>query len=66
MATDYDAPRKSEEELSEDSLQELQARRSAKSSGVVDEVETEAAAGGGPHAAGSRSDGAGSSAASPS
>jgi hypothetical protein len=45
MATDYDAPRKSEEELSEDSLQELQARRSDKSSGVVDEDETEAAEG---------------------
>ncbi len=45
MATDYDAPRKSEEELSEDSIQELQARRSDKSSGVVDEDETEAAEG---------------------
>ena len=37
MATDYDAPRKTEEDLSEDSLQELQARRSDKNSGVVDE-----------------------------
>ena len=45
MATDYDAPRKSEEDLSEDSIQELQARRSDKSSGVVDEDETEAAEG---------------------
>ncbi|WP_159808707.1 DUF4193 domain-containing protein [Cellulomonas citrea] len=45
MATDYDAPRKTEEELSEDSLQELQARRSDKNSGVVDEDETEAAEG---------------------
>ena len=43
MATDYDAPRKTEEDLSEDSLQELQARRSDKNSGVVDEDETEAA-----------------------
>jgi hypothetical protein len=45
MATDYDAPRKTEEDLSEDSLQELQARRSDKNSGVVDEDETEAAEG---------------------
>ena len=43
MATDYDAPRKTEEDLSEDSLEELKARRSDKSSGVVDEDETEAA-----------------------
>ncbi|MBN9375026.1 MAG: DUF4193 family protein, partial [Cellulomonas sp.] len=41
MATDYDAPRKLEEDLTEDSLQELQARRSDKNSGVVDEDETE-------------------------
>ena len=45
MATDYDAPRKTDEDLSEDSLQELQARRSDKNSGVVDEDETEAAEG---------------------
>ena len=45
MATDYDAPRKTEEDLSEDSLEELKARRSDKSSGVVDEDETEAAEG---------------------
>lgn len=45
MATDYDAPRKTDEDLSEDSLQELQARRSDKASGVVDEDETEAAEG---------------------
>lgn len=45
MATDYDAPRKNDEELGEDSIQELQARRSDKTSGVVDEDETEAAEG---------------------
>ncbi|MPV49418.1 MULTISPECIES: DUF4193 domain-containing protein [unclassified Pseudactinotalea] len=45
MATDYDAPRKTEEDLSEDSLEELKARRSDQQSGVVDEDETEAAEG---------------------
>src|SRR5699024_10928562 len=45
MATDYDAPRKTEEDLSEDSIEELKARRSDKSSGVVDEDEAEAAEG---------------------
>jgi len=45
MATDYDAPLKTEEDLSEDSLEELKARRSDKRSGVVDEDETEAAEG---------------------
>lgn len=30
MATDYDAPRKSDEEMSEDSLEELKSRRSDK------------------------------------
>ena len=45
MATDYDAPRKNEEDISEDSIEELKARRSDKSSGVVDEDETEAAEG---------------------
>ena len=43
MATDYDAPRKTEEELSEDSLEELKARRLDKNSGKVDEDEAEAA-----------------------
>ena len=42
MATDYDAPRKTEEE-SEDSLEELKARRHDKNSGKVDEDEAEAA-----------------------
>ena len=45
MATDYDAPRKTDEELNEDSLEALQARRADKNSGVVDEDETEAAEG---------------------
>ena len=45
MATDYDAPRKTEDELNEDSIEELKARRADKSSGVVDEDETEAAEG---------------------
>ena|SRR5690554_3921373 len=45
MATDYDAPRKTDEELNEDSLEALQARRVDKNSGVVDEDETEAAEG---------------------
>lgn len=43
MATDYDAPRKTEEELNEDSLEELKARRLDKNSGKVDEDEVEAA-----------------------
>jgi hypothetical protein len=45
MATDYDAPRKTDEELSEDSLEELKARRAEKASAAVDEDETEAAEG---------------------
>lgn len=45
MATDYDAPRKTEEDISEDSIEELKARRSDKSSGSVDEDEIEAAEG---------------------
>ncbi|SNR54320.1 protein of unknown function [Haloechinothrix alba] len=37
MATDYDAPRRSEaEEVAEDSLEELKARRNETQSGVVD------------------------------
>ncbi len=43
MATDYDAPRKSEEELSEDSIEELKSRRGDVGSNDVDEDETEAA-----------------------
>ncbi len=43
MATDYDTPRTTDEDAEQDSIQELQARRSDKSSGVVDQDETEAA-----------------------
>ena len=43
MATDYDAPRKTDEDLSEDSLEELKSRRNDKNSGKVDEDEVEAA-----------------------
>src|SRR5690625_2460037 len=43
MATDYDAPRKNDDELSEDSLEELQARRAEKTSNVVDQDEADAA-----------------------
>ena len=42
MATDYDAPRKTDEELSEDSLEELQGRVKT-AAGGVDEDETEIA-----------------------
>ncbi len=42
MATDYDAPRKTDEE-SEDSIEELKTRRNDKNSGKVDEDEVEAA-----------------------
>ena len=45
MATDYDAPRKTDDELNEDSLEELKARRNDKSSGSVDVDETEQAEG---------------------
>jgi len=43
MATDYDAPRKTDEDLSEDSLEELKNRRIDKSSGMVDVDETDLA-----------------------
>lgn len=33
MATDYDAPRKTDEELSENSLEELKSRRADQNSG---------------------------------
>ena len=42
MATDYDAPRKTDEEMSEDSLEELQGRVKT-AAGGVDEDETEIA-----------------------
>jgi hypothetical protein len=44
MATDYDAPRRTEtDEVSEDSLEELTARRNEVQSAVVDVDETESA-----------------------
>lgn len=43
MATDYDAPRKTEEDQSEESIEELKARRHEKNSGKVDQDEAEAA-----------------------
>lgn len=43
MATDYDAPRKTDEEMSEDSIEELKTRRNDQKSGAVDEDEVEAA-----------------------
>ena len=43
VATDYDTPRKTDEELAEDSLEELKARRVDASSGAVDADEAEAA-----------------------
>lgn len=45
MATDYDAPRKTDDDISEDSIEELKARRSEGQSSVVDEDEAEAAEG---------------------
>ncbi|OKL54882.1 dUTPase [Bowdeniella nasicola] len=45
MATDYDAPRKNDDELNESSLEELKARRGEANSASVDEDETEAAEG---------------------
>ncbi|GAA4765142.1 DUF4193 domain-containing protein [Citricoccus nitrophenolicus] len=45
MATDYDAPRKNEDELNESSIEELKNRRTDTQSAVVDEDETEAAEG---------------------
>lgn len=45
MATDYDAPRKNDDDVAEDSLEELQSRRNDSSSAAVDEDENEAAEG---------------------
>lgn len=45
MATDYDAPRKQDEELKADSLDELASRRSDNQSNSVDVDEAEAADG---------------------
>ncbi len=43
MATDYDAPRKTDDEVSEDSLEELKTRRLDTSSSAVDVDEAELA-----------------------
>ena len=43
MATDYDSPRKTDEELHEESLEELKARRADAKSGQVDVDEEEEA-----------------------
>ena len=43
MATDSDAPRKTDDELNEDSIEELKSRRVDKSSGIVDVDEAELA-----------------------
>src|SRR3954464_10279885 len=43
MATDYDAPRRDEVDLGEDSLEELKARRADSQSGSVDVDEVEGA-----------------------
>ncbi|GAA2005974.1 DUF4193 domain-containing protein [Brevibacterium samyangense] len=43
MATDYDAPRKQDEELKSDSIEELKAQRNQKQASQVDEDEAVAA-----------------------
>ena len=43
MATDYDAPRKTDDELAEDSLEELKAQRANKAGSSVDVAEVELA-----------------------
>jgi hypothetical protein len=43
MATDYDTPRKTDEELNEESIEELKARRADAQSGQVDIDEAELA-----------------------
>ena len=43
MATDYDAPRKNDDDVNEDSIEELKSRRTDKSSGSVDVDETDRA-----------------------
>ena len=45
MATDYDAPRKTDDELNEDSIEELKARRVDSRTSSVDVDETEHAEG---------------------
>ncbi|MET7297581.1 MULTISPECIES: DUF4193 domain-containing protein [Streptomycetaceae] len=43
MATDYDTPRKTDDDINEDSIEELKARRVDKSAGSVDVDEFEQA-----------------------
>jgi hypothetical protein len=45
MATDYDAPRKNDDDMENDSIEELKARRNDKSTSNVDVDETEQAEG---------------------
>lgn len=45
MATDYDVPRKQDEDLSSDSIEELKAQRNQAQASQVDEDETAAAEG---------------------
>ncbi|MDD7384237.1 MAG: DUF4193 domain-containing protein [Actinomycetaceae bacterium] len=44
MATDYDAPRKGDEDLEEDSLEQLQAERASETSASVDDEDVVEAA----------------------
>jgi hypothetical protein len=43
MATDYDTPRKTDDDINEDSIEELKARRVDKSASAVDADETDLA-----------------------
>ena len=43
MATDYDTPRKTDDDLNEDSIEELKSRRNDKSASAVDVDEVELA-----------------------
>ena len=43
MATDYDAPRKTDDDVTDESIEELKARRGDRSSSTVDVDETELA-----------------------
>ena len=45
MATDYDAPRKNEDEVAEDSIEELKSRRNDAGSAEIEEDENEVAEG---------------------
>lgn len=45
MATDYDAPRKNDDDVNEDSIEELKNRSNNRQSAVVDEDESDTAEG---------------------